>query len=136
VPVAPVARLAHPAVIDATTGAVRYDNFEGRWGYQAYLDGFLQAYAVELARLTAERQSLLCREVHCSSAVSAASSFRPASVTVVQVRSSFYSSFSAASSFRPASVTWMKERSSSCSPFRAESVHRFCPSRRGATLLS
>ena len=56
----------YPAVIDATTGAVRYDNFEGRWGDQAHLDGFLQAYAVEQARLTAQRQGLLCHEVYCA----------------------------------------------------------------------
>ncbi len=27
----------YPAVIDPRTGAVRYDNFEGRWGEQAHL---------------------------------------------------------------------------------------------------
>jgi hypothetical protein len=39
----------YPVVIDALTGTLRYDNFEGHWGDKAQLDHFLQAYAVEKA---------------------------------------------------------------------------------------
>ena len=42
----------YPAVVDAATGAVRYDNYGGSWGDPAELGRFLQAYAV--ARATAE----------------------------------------------------------------------------------
>ena len=42
----------YPAVVELATGAVRYDNYEGRWGDPAELGRFLQAYAV--ARATAE----------------------------------------------------------------------------------
>jgi hypothetical protein len=46
----------YPLVCDTATGALRYDNFGGRWGDQRQLDRFLQAYAVEKARLEARRQ--------------------------------------------------------------------------------
>ena len=46
----------YPAVIDVLTGTVRYDNYEGRWGDQRHLNRFLQAYAVEKARLEARRK--------------------------------------------------------------------------------
>jgi hypothetical protein len=46
----------YPAVIDVVTGNVRYDNFEGAWGEQKHLDRFLQAYAVERARLEARKK--------------------------------------------------------------------------------
>ncbi len=46
----------YPAVIDTTSGVVAYDNFQGRWGDQAQLDRFLQAYAVELAKLEARKK--------------------------------------------------------------------------------
>ena len=46
----------YPAVIDTASGAVRYDNFEGRWGEQRHLDRFLQAYAVEVVRLEARKK--------------------------------------------------------------------------------
>ena len=42
----------YPAVVETASGAVRYDNYEGRWGDPAQLGRFLQAYAV--ARATAE----------------------------------------------------------------------------------
>ena len=45
----------YPVVIDAGTGQVQYDNFEGHWGDQAQLDHLLQAYAVEKARLEARK---------------------------------------------------------------------------------
>ena len=46
----------YPAVIDTLTGVVRYDNYGGRWGEQAQLDRFLQAYAVEKTRLEARKK--------------------------------------------------------------------------------
>jgi hypothetical protein len=44
-----------PVVCQLQTGALRYDNYEGRWGDTAHLDRFLQAYAIERARLEARR---------------------------------------------------------------------------------
>ena len=46
----------YPAVIDTLTGIIHYDNFEGDWGDPVHLDHFLQAYAVEKARLEARRE--------------------------------------------------------------------------------
>ena len=46
----------YPIVCDVVSGDVRYDNFGERWGQQRELDRFLQAYAVEVARLEARKQ--------------------------------------------------------------------------------
>jgi hypothetical protein len=46
----------YPVVIDASTGTVSYDNFQGHWGEQSHLDRFLQLYAVEKARLEARKK--------------------------------------------------------------------------------
>jgi hypothetical protein len=46
----------YPVVCDTASGRLRYDNFEGRWGNQKELDRFLQAYAVEKARLEARKR--------------------------------------------------------------------------------
>lgn len=46
----------YPVVIDVTTGVCKYDNYEGAWGEQKHLDGFLQAYAVEKAKLEARKR--------------------------------------------------------------------------------
>ena len=46
----------YPLVCDTDCGTLRYDNFEGRWGAQQELDRFLQAYAVEKAKLEARRK--------------------------------------------------------------------------------
>ena len=46
----------YPVVCNAATGEVRYDNFGGRWGDQAHLGAFLQAYAAEKAKLEARRR--------------------------------------------------------------------------------
>jgi hypothetical protein len=46
----------YPIAIDTATGTVRYDNFEGAWGDQAHLNRFLQAYAVERAKLEAHQK--------------------------------------------------------------------------------
>ena len=45
-----------PAVCQLETGEVLFDNFGGRWGQQSELDGFVQAYAVEKARLEARKR--------------------------------------------------------------------------------
>jgi hypothetical protein len=46
----------YPVVCDTDKGQVMFDNFNGLWGEQAHLDGFLQAYAVEKAKLEARKQ--------------------------------------------------------------------------------
>jgi hypothetical protein len=47
---------AYPAVIDTATGQVRYDNYQGAWGDPKHLDAFLQAYALEKAKLEARKR--------------------------------------------------------------------------------
>ena len=46
----------YPVVCDMSTGAVKYDNFAGRWGDRKHLDRFLQAYATEKVALEARRK--------------------------------------------------------------------------------
>lgn len=46
----------YPAVCQIETGEVLYDNFGGRWGEQRELDHFMQAYAVEKARIEARKR--------------------------------------------------------------------------------
>ncbi len=46
----------YPAVVDTATGRVRFDNYNGSWGRQEHLDRFLQAYAVERARIEARKR--------------------------------------------------------------------------------
>jgi hypothetical protein len=46
----------YPVVCDLNTGQVRFDNFGGRWGDQTHLDRFLQAYAVEKAKIEARKK--------------------------------------------------------------------------------
>jgi hypothetical protein len=45
----------YPIVADLTTGQVKYDDFQGRWGEKRHLDRFLQAYACEKAKIEARR---------------------------------------------------------------------------------
>lgn len=52
----------YPVVCDTTAGTVRFDNFEGHWGDRKHLDAFLQAYAVEKARLEARRKGYTVTE--------------------------------------------------------------------------
>jgi hypothetical protein len=47
----------YPICCDLSSGQVRYDNFSGHWGDQRHLDRFLQAYAVEKARVEARFMS-------------------------------------------------------------------------------
>jgi hypothetical protein len=45
----------YPVVFDPTTAQAHFDNFNGQWGNQKELDRFLQAYAVEKAKLEARK---------------------------------------------------------------------------------
>ena len=52
----------YPAVCQLDTGEIRYDTYGGCWGEQQHLDGFLQAYAVEKAKIEARRRGNTCTE--------------------------------------------------------------------------
>lgn len=52
----------YPAVIDLLTGTIRYDDFGGHWGEQQHLDRFLQAYAVERAKIEARKKGYQVHE--------------------------------------------------------------------------
>lgn len=51
----------YPVVID-DDGRAQYDNFNGNWGEQKHLDAFVQAYAVEKAKLEARKAGHTCTE--------------------------------------------------------------------------
>ena len=46
----------YPICCELSTGQLRFDNFAGRWGDQKHLDAFLQAYAVEKAKIESRRR--------------------------------------------------------------------------------
>ena len=46
----------YPVICETDRGEVKFDNFNGRWGNPSNLDAFLQAYAVEKAKLEARKQ--------------------------------------------------------------------------------
>lgn len=46
----------YPIVCRLAAGEIRYDSYNGRWGAAQELEKFLQAYAVEKAKLEARRQ--------------------------------------------------------------------------------
>jgi len=46
----------YPAVCQLDTGQVQFDNYAGAWGEQKELDKFLQAYAVEKARIESRKK--------------------------------------------------------------------------------
>jgi hypothetical protein len=46
----------YPVVCEMASGTLAYDNYNGSWGQQEQLDRFMQAYAVEKARLEARRR--------------------------------------------------------------------------------
>lgn len=52
----------YPIVAQVETGAVVLDDFGGRWGERRFLDQFLQAYAVEVARSDARRHGRIVIE--------------------------------------------------------------------------
>jgi hypothetical protein len=46
----------YPVVCDLSSGQLQYDNYGGRWGAPEKLAEFLQAYAVELAKIEARKK--------------------------------------------------------------------------------
>ncbi len=52
----------YPVVINLQTGQTQFDNFSGAWGRQEELNKFLQAYAVEKAKIEARKKGHLCSE--------------------------------------------------------------------------
>jgi hypothetical protein len=52
----------YPAVCNLKTGKIEFDNFGARWGDQQELDRFLQAYAVEKAKIEARRKGYAVTE--------------------------------------------------------------------------
>ena len=53
---------SYPVVCDLQSGAVQFDNYQGHWGEQKHLNSFLQAYAVEKARIEARKKGHTCSE--------------------------------------------------------------------------
>ena len=47
---------SYPVVANLATGQLQYDNYNGHWGEQARLNAFLQAYAVEKAKIEARKK--------------------------------------------------------------------------------
>ena len=52
----------YPVVANLQTGQVQYDNYGGLWGEQKHLNAFLQAYAVEKAKIEARKKGHSCAE--------------------------------------------------------------------------
>ncbi len=46
----------YPVVCETQSGKVSYDNYNGAWGRREELNKFLQAYAVEKARIEARKK--------------------------------------------------------------------------------
>src|SRR4051812_33315386 len=46
----------YPVAVDTANGQIHYDNYNHAWGKQEHLDRFLQAYAIEKARLEARKR--------------------------------------------------------------------------------
>jgi hypothetical protein len=46
----------YPVVFDLARGEARIDNFQGVWGDPKHLDRFMQAYAIEKAKLEARHK--------------------------------------------------------------------------------
>jgi hypothetical protein len=53
---------SYPVVCNLQTGQVQYDNYNGSWGEQKHLNSFLQAYAVEKAKIEARKKGHSCAE--------------------------------------------------------------------------
>ena len=53
---------SYPVVANLQTGALQYDNYGGHWGEQSRLNSFLQAYAVEKAKIEARKKGQTCSE--------------------------------------------------------------------------
>jgi hypothetical protein len=48
--------LLYPIVCDLRTGQIDFDDYNGRWGERQQLDRFLQAYAVERAKIESRKR--------------------------------------------------------------------------------
>lgn len=46
----------YPLVANTETGELRFDNYEGRWGSQKFLNQFLQAYAAERVKIEVRKK--------------------------------------------------------------------------------
>ena len=53
---------SYPVVANLQTGQLQYDNYNGHWGEQKYLNSFLQGYAVEKAKIEARKKGHTCSE--------------------------------------------------------------------------
>ena len=53
---------SYPVVANLESGQVSYDNYQGHWGDQKHLHSFLQAYAVEKAKIEARKKGHMCSE--------------------------------------------------------------------------
>ena len=53
---------SYPVVANLATGQLQFDNYNGHWGEQKHLNSFLQAYAVEKARIEARKKGHACSE--------------------------------------------------------------------------
>jgi len=53
---------SYPVVCNLQTGQVQYDNYGGHWGEQKHLNAFLQAYAVEKAKIEARKKGHMVSE--------------------------------------------------------------------------
>ena len=53
---------SYPVVANLATGQLQYDNYNGHWGEQSRLTAFLQAYAVEKAKIEARKKGHTCSE--------------------------------------------------------------------------
>jgi hypothetical protein len=52
----------YPLVCETGSGRLRYDNYGGAWGEPAQLDRFLQAYALEKAKIEARAKGYTTTE--------------------------------------------------------------------------
>ena len=53
---------SYPVVANLQTGQLQYDNYGGHWGEQSRLNKFLQAYAVEKAKIEARKKGHMVTE--------------------------------------------------------------------------
>ncbi|MCB9922579.1 MAG: DUF1257 domain-containing protein [Planctomycetaceae bacterium] len=56
----------YPVVCNLSSGELKYDNYNGKWGEQRHLDAFLQSYAIERAKIEARRQGHSVTEAQLS----------------------------------------------------------------------
>jgi len=58
----------YPVVCNTESGQVSYDNYGGHWGEQSRLNSFLQAYAVEKAKIEARKKGTPALRPACRTA--------------------------------------------------------------------